>query len=245
MKQNTFRTHFIYWILPTLVTLVCILIYFYDFFSASEIVSCAFDREFGILENLQLLVILITAFIAARGARLKKIKLEKYIFYSIAVAVLVFFFLEEIDYGLQFYEFITDNKVYTQYGSEKIRNIHSNGKNTNILKLVSYGIIVLFFVLLPMLGAFRKNNSPFLQYITPTVYIIYPVISLFLLNQFAFYLYEQDFHTNRSLDGNVSEFEELMFYYIILLYITEMTSINKQLSFIRSRSDKMKKEQNG
>jgi hypothetical protein len=231
MKQQTFRTHVIYWILPTLFTVICILIYFFDLFGASEIISPSFNREFGILENLQALLILVIVFITARGARLKQNKLEKYIFYLIAV-LSVFFFLEELDYGLHFYELITgrdgDEKVYILYKAEKIRNIHNTGKNTNILKMTSYVIIVLFFVLLPILKQITKHNLPIIHKITPSVYIIYTVISLFLLNQFAFYLYRQDFHTNRSLDSNVSEFEELMFYYIVLLYIAKMAGFNKK-----------------
>lgn len=242
MKQNRLRTHFIYWILPTVVTLLCILIYFYDFFSASEIISPSFNREFGILENLQHLVILIIAIIGARSARSKKNKIEKYIFFFIAAAS-VFFFLEEIDYGLHYYDVITgregDEKAYIFYTSEKMRNIHNTGKNTSILKMTSYVIIVVFFVLLPILQTFKKSNSTILQYITPSLYIIYTAVSLFLLNQFAFYLYGLNFHTNRSLDSTVSEFEELMFYYIILLYIAELARNRKTLPAVH-KSYKLK-----
>ncbi|HEX8334689.1 MAG TPA: hypothetical protein VF622_18845 [Segetibacter sp.] len=220
------RIHFVYWILPTLITLKCILIYFFNFFGSSHIISPEVNREFGILENLQLLLIIIILLIAIRAVRLKENKPEKYLFSFIA-ALSLFFLFEEIDYGLHYYELFSDNIKNTT-----IRNIHNNGKITSVFKMTAYIILVVFFGIFPLISAKIKQRVPFLNYIGPSKNIVSATISLFVLNELAFYLYHQNFHSNRSLDGNVSEFEEFMTYYIVMLYIMELANTGKKFQVL-------------
>lgn len=219
--MKDFKTHFIYWILPGVVTLVCILLYFFNFFRSSAVISPAFNREFGVLENLQLMVLTVIAALSIKAIGKKEDKYEKYIFTAITV-LSVFLLLEEIDYGLHYYELLTG-----QQQNISTRNVHNNGKITGWFKMSSYIFLVLFFVLFPFISRYTKDRFPFLYYISPSNKIITTLICLVLLNQLAFYFYKQDIHTNRSLDGNVSEFEELLTYYIVLLYIRELAKCNK------------------
>ncbi len=241
---HTLRKHFIYWILPFTVVLLCILVYFFNWLGASEILSPSYNREFGLLESLQVLILGIIFFIATSAAINKKIKLEKYFFAFIAV-LSIFFLFEEIDYGLHYYDLLTgkegEEKAYIVAGEEKIRNIHSTGSNTSILKMASYVIVALIMIILPLLPGWIKQKNSFIAYISPSSYIVLTAISLIIINQMAFFIYAKNIHTNRSLDSNISEFEELMSYYIILLYIWEMADKKKKWPFNLIRNNNSKK----
>ena len=226
MDENKFKTHFIYWILPSVVTLCCILVFYLNLFGLSEIIAPEHNREFGVVENIQLALLLMIFLLALKGARTHKVQIEKYAYILVAAAT-AFVFLEEIDYGLHYYDILTgrskDNVAAIQVFDTKIRNLHNNENNVlNIMKLISYGIIILFFVVLPLLPDKLKQKHPLLAYLTPSRYIVITAFCLLVLNQFALYLYKNFDYSNASLNANVSEFEEIMTYYIIFLYIREM-----------------------
>jgi len=230
MQQNNFKTHFIYWILPSVVTLCCILIFYLNLFSLSEFIAPELNREFGIVENIQLLLLLMIFFLAVKGARTHKVKIEKYAYIAVAVAT-AFIFLEEIDYGLHYYDILTgrnkDNVTAIEVFDTKVRNFHNNQNNVlNIMKLISYAIIIIFFVLLPLLPDKLKQKYPLLGYLSPSRFIVITAFCLLVLNQLALYLYKNFDYSNASLNANVSEFEEIMTYYIIFLYIREMVRKN-------------------
>ena len=225
MQENNFKTHFIYWILPSVVTLCCILVFYLNLFGLSEIIAPEHNREFGVVENIQLLLLLIIFFLAVKGAGAHKVKIEKYA-YILVAATTAFIFLEEIDYGLHYYDFLTgrnNEPVRIEVFNTKVRNLHNNENNVlNIMKLISYAVIIIFFVLLPLLPDKLKQKHPLLAYLTPSRYIVITAFCLLVLNQFALYLYKNFDYSNASLNANVSEFEEIMTYYIIFLYIREM-----------------------
>jgi hypothetical protein len=197
------------------------LLYFFNFLGLSSLIASEENRELGILEHLQLILILIIFVIAVRAINTKENKIEKYIFIFIS-AFTLFFFLEEIDYGLHYLEWFSDNPP-----KPEIRNIHNNGSITSVFKMTAYVVIVVFFVILPFLPKRIKLRFPFLEYISPSKQVITTTICLFLINELAFYLNSQEFHSNRSLDGNTSEFEEFMTYYLVMLYVWEMSGSSK------------------
>jgi hypothetical protein len=107
--------------------------------------------------------------------------------------------------------------------NEEVRNFHNYGNvNLNILKLLSYLLIVIMFVIVPLLPESIKRKNGLLNYLSPTRFIISTALSLLILNQVALYINRNFVYSNRSLDHNVSEFEEIMTYYIILLYVREI-----------------------
>ena len=241
MQENNFKTHFIYWILPSVVTLCCILIFYLNLFGLSEIIAPEQNREFGIIENIQLLLLLMIFFLAVKGARLHKLKIEKYAYIAVAAAT-AFIFLEEIDYGLHYYDILTgrdkDNVAAIQVFDTKVRNFHNNQNDVlDIMKLMSYAMIAIFFVLLPLLPNRLKQKYPLLNYLSPSRYIVITAFCLLVLNQLALYLYKNFDYSNASLNANVSEFEEIMTYYIIFLYIREMVKKHlPQTNFKKSNS---------
>jgi hypothetical protein len=226
MKTNSLHTHFIYWILPSLITLGCMLVFFYDPFGWSTIIVSKQNREFGVLEHLQSFIILIMFFYAIRGIRNKKNVVEKTIF-ILAALVSLFMLFEEIDYGLHYYEWMKG--IESKPPEEQLRNVHNNGNITDIIKTTTNIFIAVFLIALPIINYFTKKKYPLVTYFSPTPYILTTLFCLFLLSQYAFYLYRQDFHTNRAIDGNISEFEEFMIYYAFMLYLKEMTSKDKRI----------------
>lgn len=218
-----FKKHFFYWILPSFITLACILIYYFDLFGWQEFIAPKTNREFGVVQNIQLLLLVIIFFLALKGNRRSKLSIVKYGFAAIAIATVILFF-EEIDYGLHYYDYLLGHTQTTEVMifDQGLRNIHNNGPLQNIFKLAAYATIVMLFVIFPLVTAGKKIRSPLFRFLSPSVFIVTTAISLLLLNQFALYLYRKYNSENLSLSGNVSEFEEIMIYYIVLLYINEM-----------------------
>src|SRR5215213_6976198 len=226
MKEQNLKNHLIYWILPSVVTLSCILFFFLDWFGLSELMAPEINREFGVVENLQLVILILIFICSIKGIRKRETKIEKYGYLFVA-AVTSFVFLEEIDYGLHYYDYFTGKSkegiTRVAVFHHKIRNIHNEGKITlNLFKLASYAVIVACFVVLPLLPATVKKRFSLLSYFAPSRFIVTTAISLLVLNQIALYLYKNYDYSNPSLNNNVSEFEELMTYYIIWLYIREL-----------------------
>jgi hypothetical protein len=226
MKGENLKKHLLYWILPSVVTLSCIVLFYLDWFGLSELMAPEINREFGIVENLQLIILLLILVYSIKGIRKRETKIEKYGYVFVAAAT-AFVFLEEIDYGLHYYDYLVGktNEGITKVAvfDRKIRNIHNEGKITlNVFKLASYALIITCFVILPLLPATLKKRFLLVKYFAPSRFIVTTAISLLVLNQIALYLYKHYDYSNPSLNNNVSEFEELMTYYIFFLYIREM-----------------------
>jgi asparagine N-glycosylation enzyme membrane subunit Stt3 len=219
----SFKKHFIYWILPSSFTLACTLIYFYNLFGLEDFIAPKINREFGLIENVQLLLLILIFLRAIKGIRTREAKIEKYGFLLVAI-VTAFMILEEIDYGLHYYDYLTGKPQITQVVifDKKVRNIHNNGPMQNLFKLTAYGIIIIFFVIFPLMPLRFKEKHAVLNFLSPSRFIISTAVCLLILNQIALYLYHKYNSPTRSLTANVSEFEEIMIYYIVLLYISEM-----------------------
>lgn len=133
--------------------------------------------------------------------------------------------MEEIDYGLHYYDRLTGKKEITKIVvfDNEVRNIHNNGKLIlNIMKLAAYALVCIFFVVLPLLSEKIKAKSKWVFFLSPSKLIVTTAVSMLVLNQIALYFYKRYEYTNHSLDVNVSEFEETMIYYIIFLYLREL-----------------------
>jgi hypothetical protein len=230
MNKN-FKKHLIYWIAPSLVTLACILIFYFNWFGLSELIAPSVNREFGVIENIQHILLILIFFTAFKGFRIRNTKIEKY-GYALIMAATVFMFLEEIDYGLHYYDHLTGKSEITKVVvfDNEVRNLHNNGKLIlNAMKMAAYIVVGLFFAALPLLPEKIKTKNRWLNFLTPSRYIIGTAVSLLVLNQIARYLYKNYDYANHSLDANVSEFEEIMTYYIILLYLKELVKKPKDI----------------
>ncbi len=232
MKTFDLRKHFIYWILPSIVTLSCILIYFYNLFGLENFIAPRINREFGLIENIQLFLLILIFLTALKGIRTRINKIEKYVFMVIAIFT-VWMFLEEIDYGLHYYDHLTGKKEITKVVvfDQEVRNIHNNGPMQNLLKLTAYGIVIIFFVILPSLPATYKERYPMVNFFSSSRYMIITATCMLILNQVALYLYGKYNTPTSALTANVSEFEEIMIYYIVWLYVREIVKKPKGMLF--------------
>ena len=81
-------------------------------------------REFGILENLQNIYLLGMTFMGVMAIRIKEAPLEKIgaVLFTIFAA---FIFLEEIDYGLHWKEYLAGTPLEEQ---QQVRNWHNEGQ---------------------------------------------------------------------------------------------------------------------
>lgn len=245
MHQPTFQKHLFYWILPVFVTLSCVFIYFYDMFGWSYLMASPVNREFGVVENLQLMILGTIIFLAFKGIKNNPNRAARQCF-RLLIGLTIVIFLEEIDYGLHYWDYLnltpqeSTSVMQIDYNVE-VRNIHNNGQITNISKLISYALIIILFVLIPLLPASIKERYGIYKYVSPSRFIVTTAVSLLIVNNIALYLYRSPGHLNNSLNGNISEFEEIMTYYIFMLYTFELTCSDKLSQFFNYYKAKQKK----
>ena len=196
-------------------------------------------REFGLLEMLQNLFLLSVIVILSYGLISQTSFLDKGL-YLLAILVFVFLFLEEIDYGLHYYEFITGNSL-----GDQPRNWHNQEgadghQNTRKIKKIADAALVLMFVLVPLLCTFTplKKSLGKLNFI-PVIYFLWAIIISFLLSKFAHFLNDLDFGVVNGAQGkiykNISEFRETSMYYIYVLYALQL--VGRPSLFLSPKSE--------
>jgi len=216
---------FIYFFLPLALSLLCVGFYFSGIPTLQWIIAPDIagvhpnsKREFGLLENLQNLTILLVILFSVRGLFLKHSRIEQAALVLLALmSTLVF--LEEIDYGLHFWEYA---RGIPPDLAQEVRNFHNVGDRTSQIKRFVDLVMVLFFVLFPLLG--RRSTKPFIQYLRPSPYIILTLIVGAITRGIAHTLSDQGRAEGGMLDHNISEFREFVTYYVIMLYVYEFAS---------------------
>jgi hypothetical protein len=222
MSDSLFDTkgsRFYYWTLPIIVMVPQIIMYFSGVRWMVEIVCPSINREFGTIENLQLVTILFMAVVSFYGVLRKTATIEK-----IGFALLTIFSLlvlgEEMDWGAHFVEYYTGEKstFFSKFVGET--NIHNQEGNAKWFKRPVYPIMILLFMIFPFFR--EKLKHPFLQYITPKKLIIGTAfITLFsdLIPRFTVMF---GIRPDAGLGVNIGEFSEVMVYYTFALYLYEI-----------------------
>jgi len=184
-------------------------------------------REFGLLEMLQNLLLLGVIVILIYGLVRQTALIDKGM-YFLAVLVFLFLFLEEIDYGLHYYEFITGNFL----GEDQLRNWHNQTgadghQHTRKIKKIADIAMILIFILLPLVCALTslKKNIGKLNFI-PVMHFSVAVVVAVVLSKLAHFLNDSGFGVingvEGKLDNNISEFRETSMYYIYVLYALQL-----------------------
>ncbi len=193
MYNAQFKRHLIYWILPSIITVLFSVIYFLNVFGLAEVIAPDFNREFGLLENLQLLLLLIIFYFCIKKFKNATVKWEKYGFLFLAFFT-VFIFLEELDYGMHYVDYFkgksTEAVKYEMYIEKKVRNIHNTNQLNGKFKTTSYIVIILFFVIMPLVPESVKERFKGTRFLSPSKWIITTAVSLLITNKIAFYLYK-------------------------------------------------------
>ncbi|MFT6167051.1 MAG: hypothetical protein ACJAV5_001739 [Vicingaceae bacterium] len=222
MKRDK-STHFAYWQFPLLVVILLVFMNYSGIRWATELISPTLNREFGLLENLQLLLIATTFLYTVKAIGLKGYWFEKLAYLVLSLFFMVLF-LEEIDYGIHYYQYfirgIAEDKSI-------VRNFHNQGDNNFYLRQASYVVMVFLFVLLPLFRSKIKNNL--IYHIAASSSIIYSFLVYLFIGQLSRLMPKLGMPVNESLRGNHQEFEELVLYYIILLFVYEIAISKKSL----------------
>ena len=227
--KTIFKKHFLYWGLPSLFVSITMLVYFFNILGLAFIIAPEANREFGLIENVQLIIILSIFIIAFKALKIEKVNFKKYVFIAFTL-LSIFMFLEEIDYGahiVDYYHGRSWKHVLRESGDHEIINFHNQGKRLHYIKLSAYISFVLFLVIVPAIIRKVKTANKYLNWLTPSKYFIYTLISMGVLNRIALLIDKKIEHSSiTSLHKNVSEFEEIFIYYIMFLYIYELVYQN-------------------
>ncbi len=172
-------------------------------------------REFGLLEFVEHALIIAALIISVHAAIQARILILRSLFIFISAAIL-FLFLEEIDYGLHYYEFmagVPPEQIAT------VRNLHNIGDRTSQMKhIADFAMGFAFvFALLPL----RRAKSAWVRFFAPDPYLALTLILAVLTSRIAHTLDDQGLGV--GIRSNISEFRELVTFYIGLMYTLELS----------------------
>ncbi len=210
--------HLFYWFLPGLLVSIYIAMYFSGIPGLRDLVAPPRNREFGLLENSQNLIILATAFVALAGYRRTMAESRRYLF-LLAFLGCLFLVLEENDYGLTYWELLYGHR---QSGPDSLRNLHNIGDTTHHLKRFADVVAIAGFVILPFLAS--RVPAGF-AYFVPHRYSALTVLCGILLVRLAHLLDDAGLYPGGPLSTNISEFREFFTYYLWLIWFVELTYI--------------------
>jgi len=224
------RNLLVYFIIPVTVSLLLMLMYFSGHASLQQIVAPTIPsmqsnswRELGLLENMQNIYLLIIIALGIACLIKNKSFLERFIAVMI-IMISTFIFLEEIDYGLHYYEYFSGIEIENQVPAGQ-RNWHNKGEgisNVRILRKIVDAASICFFVILPL--ALHKIRNPIVRYFLPSRWFILTAAAIFSLSQLAHFLEDAGFAVINGVKGNlssgdISEFGELNMYYGYIVYV--------------------------
>ncbi len=167
-------------------------------------------REFGLLETIQHGILLAASVIAARAAFVHRNRLSR-VLMGVVAAVVFLLLLEEIDYGLHYYEYLAG---VPHEETAQVRNLHNVGDRTDVLKTLSLVGMLGVFVVAPL--ALRRSTHRWVRYLTPEPAMALTLLVAIITRTVVHSL--KDRGLGFGLEGNLSEFRELVMYYLGLMY---------------------------
>ena len=196
-------------------------VYFSGIPFLEEIMSPERNREYGLLENLQLLLILGSVGISIYALFKKTAALPKWMY--VASAFLFFIiFLEEMDYGAHFKEYFTGKRNTVFSETFGVENFHNRGNNNTISRLTAYLLLCILFAVLPFMPR-QKLPSFIVRMIPPPRMIILAGIFVFSYWVPRALVHKGIFEAGNLGTNNIGEFTELTIYYCILAYLITIT----------------------
>ncbi|MBK3519112.1 hypothetical protein [Carboxylicivirga marina] len=224
------QKHFLYWILPLAILIPLITMYFSGVKWAMELVCPTVNWELGIVENLQLLVLLLIFIIGLIGIKRRKVRIEKAAMVLLSIFT-AFVFLEEMDYGLHYVQYFTgeSNTLFRDVTGAK--NLHNLGNNARLFKRPFYPLMAMLFIVGPLVV--HKIKSPMIRFFIPHKIIIATAIITVFSYLVPRLLVDWHIFPDGGFKKNIGEFSELMMYYIFFLYLKEL--IFEKESFLKPK----------
>jgi hypothetical protein len=213
------RRILLYAVAPASLSLLFIALYFSGVEILQTITSPATQREFGLIENAQNLLLLSAAVLCWRAARLERHNAWRW-FWHLGTFACLLFLMEEIDWGDHYWSALSG----AQRPGDEHFNIHNQGNITRWLKKLTDGGTVVFFLLLPL----ARNRLPVkLQPLIPDIHSVLTLLCGLLTSELAHGLEDAGWDNNGSLFNNISEFRETFTYWVGLLYLWEVARRRK------------------
>jgi len=184
-----------------------------------EIICPKLHREYGLVEHLQLLCILIIFVIVIKGTLMKHTILEK-IGWGFLGVFTAFVFLEEMDYGKYYYAYFAGHEETFFSELTGRTNIHNINDNAKWFKRPVYPLMGVLFILFPLYG--QRFSWPFFRYLVPNKLIIGTAIITILTELVARGIILFGIREDGGFANNIGEFTELLIYYIFSLYVHEL-----------------------
>lgn len=236
LEERNNGSRFFYWYLPIIVLVPAILFYFSGVRWMVEFVCPAVNREYGFIENLQLIIILYMVVIAAIAVKKKTSILEKIGFAFLSLFALLVL-LEEMDWGAHFAEAIygTRDTIFSELTG--VTNIHNQDDNAKWFKRPVYLLMASLFIIFPLLR--DRFSNPLLLYLTPKKLIVGTVVIAILSDLIPRFTVILNIRPDAGLANNIGEFSEVMVYYTFALYVHELI-FEKSITWEAIFSDKKK-----
>ena len=211
--------HVRYWIIPLLVLIPLLTMYFSGVKWAQELVCPSVDWELGIVENMQILLLLIILIVNVIAIFRKKIKLEKVVFSLLSLFTL-FVLLEEIDYGAHFLSYFKGHSDTIFVEMTGKANVHNLGNNARIFKRSIYPLMLVLFIITPMIV--HKIKNPIIKYLIPCKWFVITAVITIFSYAVPRLLVDWNILEDGGFGVNIGEFSEIMVYYIFFLYLYEV-----------------------
>lgn len=206
----------LYLVLPGVTGAVLLGMFFSGVGWMQALVVPVVNREYGLLENLQNVLLLIMIWVGWRAAQRAQRGLDRWAWRALAgFAVLVL--LEEIDFGLHYYESLAGIPPAER---ATVRNLHNQGRVLRWVKLAVDSTLVLLFVVLPWAG--RRIENPTVRWLTPSRWAVATLLISVAVSRVAHHGVDHGWPINGAIRSNISEFRELFTYYIFLLYLFDL-----------------------
>lgn len=207
------RTHLIFWVAPAAIIGVLIAMYFSDIRWLMTIVAPEVNRELGLLEGLQNLVLLVILGMTAMRAYDSDTPIERGVF-LVFVAGTLFMLLEELDYGTHYWWALQGWDMEAR-PTVSLHNIEGD-RYLDFYKKGGDMVMTLWFVLFPWVA--RNVRNVWVQFLRPRPMFGLAFIVAVLLSDVAHYFSDHYPPEPHYLDATIGEFRELFTYYIWLLY---------------------------
>jgi hypothetical protein len=207
------RRQLLLWGLPLVFIAILSICYFSGVHILREFMAPMLNREFGVVENLQNVLIVWTGVIAITSVKQAKSGLHKAGLITI-VAICIFLLLEEIDYGLHYYELLMG---VPEAERSTVRNLHNINEAHRYIRVPIALAYVAFFSIIPWFRSLRFLG-PVKPFIPSIVFVLAP-LGLIVPTTIAHALANLGSGDTGALLGNYSEFSELYMYYVLFMYV--------------------------
>lgn len=214
----------IYFFGPLALVLPMVLMYFSGIEILQLIISPRIEglypnsnRELGLLESTQNVVLLFIIGLIIRAWFIHK---PRWLMIPVFIAFCgaTFVFLEEIDYGLHYKEYFTG---VTAEDAAEVRNWHNVGDRTSRSKQALDAAVIVWFLVVPLL--FAGSSYKWVRTLVPDKYAVLTLIAMFIVRSLAHGLQDAGFEGSGTMDKNLSEFRELVTYYLGAVYLFDVS----------------------